>query len=82
MAIAGTVDPTSPTTPGGAGVSSERAQARRETRRQLFRRPGFIIGVTEGLVAAYVSSAYRDAIVYGILIAALLVRPEGLLGRR
>jgi branched-subunit amino acid ABC-type transport system permease component len=29
-----------------------------------------------------VSSAYRDAIVYGILIAALLVRPEGLLGRR
>jgi branched-chain amino acid transport system permease protein len=43
---------------------------------------GFIIGVTEGLVAAYVSSAYRDAIVYGILIAALLIRPEGLLGRR
>jgi len=43
---------------------------------------GFIIGVTEGLVAAYVSSAYRDAIVYGILIAALLFRPEGLLGRR
>ena len=45
MAIAGTVDPTSPATPGGAGASSERAQARRETRRQLFRRPGFIIGV-------------------------------------
>lgn len=43
---------------------------------------GLIIGVTEGLVAAYVSSAYRDAIVYGILIVALLFRPEGLLGRR
>jgi branched-chain amino acid transport system permease protein len=43
---------------------------------------GFIIGVTEGLVAAYVSSAYRDAIVYSILIGALLFRPEGLLGRR
>jgi branched-subunit amino acid ABC-type transport system permease component len=43
---------------------------------------GFIIGVTEGLVAAHVSSAYRDAIVYGILIVALLFRPEGLLGRR
>jgi branched-chain amino acid transport system permease protein len=43
---------------------------------------GFIIGVTEGLVAAYVSAAYRDAIVYAILIGALLFRPEGLLGRR
>jgi branched-chain amino acid transport system permease protein len=43
---------------------------------------GLIIGVTEGLVAAYLSSAYRDAIVYSILIAALLFRPEGLLGRR
>ena len=43
---------------------------------------GLVIGVTEGLVAAYVSSAYRDAIVYAILIGALLFRPEGLLGRR
>jgi branched-chain amino acid transport system permease protein len=43
---------------------------------------GLVIGVTEGLVAAYLSSAYRDAIVYSILIGALLFRPEGLLGRR
>ncbi len=43
---------------------------------------GLLIGVTEGLVAAYVSAAYRDAIVYAILIGALLFRPEGLLGRR
>jgi len=43
---------------------------------------GLVIGVIEGLVAAYVSAAYRDAIVYAILIAALLFRPEGLLGRR
>jgi branched-chain amino acid transport system permease protein len=43
---------------------------------------GLLIGVTEGLVAAYISAAYRDAIVYTILIAALLFRPEGLLGRR
>ena len=42
---AATIDPTSPT-PGGASTVSERTQARRETRRQLFRRPGFIIGVT------------------------------------
>lgn len=43
---------------------------------------GLLIGVVEGLVAAYVSAAYRDAIVYAILIGALLFRPEGLLGRR
>jgi branched-chain amino acid transport system permease protein len=43
---------------------------------------GLLIGVVEGLVAAYVSAAYRDAIVYAVLIAALLFRPEGLLGRR
>lgn len=43
---------------------------------------GLLIGVTEGLVAAFLSSAYRDAIVYAILIASLLIRPEGLLGRR
>ncbi len=43
---------------------------------------GLLIGVIEGLVAAYLTSAYRDAIVYAILIGALLLRPEGLLGRR
>jgi branched-chain amino acid transport system permease protein len=43
---------------------------------------GLLIGVIEGLVAAYVSAAYRDAIVYAVLIGALLFRPEGLLGRR
>jgi peptide/nickel transport system permease protein len=44
MAIAGAVDPTQPV-PGGASPASERAQARRETRRLLFRRPGFLIGL-------------------------------------
>jgi branched-chain amino acid transport system permease protein len=43
---------------------------------------GMLIGVVEGLITAFVSSAYRDAIVYSILIGALLFRPEGLLGRR
>ncbi len=45
MTIAGTVDPTTPAPSGpGVGAASERAQARRETRRLLLRRPGFIIG--------------------------------------
>ena len=35
---------------------------------------GLGIGVLESLAAGYVSSGYKDAIVYGVLIAYLLVR--------
>lgn len=42
---------------------------------------GFLMGVTEALVVGYVSSSYRDAIAFGVLILVLLVRPQGLLGR-
>ncbi|MBI2894231.1 MAG: branched-chain amino acid ABC transporter permease [Deltaproteobacteria bacterium] len=41
---------------------------------------GLAIGVSEQLVAGYVSTDYRDAITFGILIVMLLVRPQGLLG--
>jgi branched-chain amino acid transport system permease protein len=40
-----------------------------------------VIGLTESMVKAYVSSAYSDAIVFGLLIVILLVKPNGLLGR-
>ena len=43
---------------------------------------GIIIGVTETLVSGYISSTYRDAIAFGILILILLVRPSGLLGKK
>jgi branched-chain amino acid transport system permease protein len=43
---------------------------------------GLILGVTETLVAGYISSTYRDAIAFGILIVILLVKPSGLLGRK
>ena len=43
---------------------------------------GIIIGVTETLVAGYVSSTYRDAIAFGILILILLIKPSGLLGNK
>jgi branched-chain amino acid transport system permease protein len=43
---------------------------------------GIIIGVTETFVAGYISSTYRDAIAFGILILILLVRPSGLLGKK
>jgi branched-chain amino acid transport system permease protein len=43
---------------------------------------GIIIGLIETLSVAYWSASYRDALVYGVLILVLLVRPQGLLGVR
>jgi len=42
---------------------------------------GLVIGLVEQLSAAYVSSSFAPAIVFSILVAVLLVRPQGLLGR-
>ena len=42
---------------------------------------GLIMGLAEVLVVGYVSSTYRDAIAFVLLIAILLFRPAGLLGR-
>ncbi len=41
---------------------------------------GLLLGVIETLVAGYLSSTYRDAIAFLILVLILLVRPAGLLG--
>jgi branched-chain amino acid transport system permease protein len=42
---------------------------------------GLLMGLSEELVVAYISSTYRDAFAFGILIAILLFRPSGLLGK-
>ncbi|NMW84551.1 branched-chain amino acid ABC transporter permease [Peptoniphilus sp. AGMB00490] len=42
---------------------------------------GIIIGIVEALIKAYVSSKLADAIVFGLLIVVLLVKPNGLLGK-
>lgn len=42
---------------------------------------GLIMGLSEELVVAYLSSTYRDAFAFGILILILLFRPSGLLGK-
>ena len=43
---------------------------------------GLVLGVSEALAAGFVSSAYKDVIAFLVMIAVLLVRPEGLLGKR
>lgn len=41
---------------------------------------GFILGIVEILTKAYISSKLTDAIVFGLLILVLLIKPGGLLG--
>ena len=42
---------------------------------------GLLIGIAESFVTGYISSTYTNLIVFGILIAVMLLRPSGLLGR-
>ncbi|HUQ22348.1 MAG TPA: branched-chain amino acid ABC transporter permease [Gaiellaceae bacterium] len=42
---------------------------------------GLLIGLGEAFITGYVSSTFQDVFVFSILIALLLVRPSGLLGR-
>ena len=41
-----------------------------------------MLGMAETLVSGYGSSTWRDAIAFLILIGVLLLKPEGLLGKR
>jgi branched-chain amino acid transport system permease protein len=40
---------------------------------------GVLLGIIEIMVTAYISSAYRDAVTFGLLLATLWVLPQGLL---
>lgn len=42
---------------------------------------GFVIGLLETLTTALGFSDYKDAVVYGVLILILLIRPAGILGK-
>ena len=42
---------------------------------------GLIVGLAEALGASYISSGYRDAIAFVILIMVLLIKPTGILGK-
>jgi branched-chain amino acid transport system permease protein len=41
---------------------------------------GLLIGLAEAFSASYISSTFQNLIVFGILIAVMLIRPTGLLG--
>ena len=43
---------------------------------------GILVGLAEMLGAAYISSAYKDGLVFLVMILFLLVRPQGIFGER
>lgn len=42
---------------------------------------GVVLGIAETLGAGYVSSQYRDGLGYAVMIAVILLRPSGILGK-
>ena len=43
--------------------------------------PLIILGIVEALVSGFISSTFRDAAAFAILILVLLVRPAGIFGK-
>lgn len=42
---------------------------------------GYILGIAESLTKGYISTQLADAVVFGILIVVLLVKPSGIMGK-
>jgi branched-chain amino acid transport system permease protein len=43
---------------------------------------GLSLGIMEIMGVAYLSSSYKDAIAFAILILVLIIRPQGLMGKK
>lgn len=43
---------------------------------------GTLLGLAESFGTVYISSAYREVVAYGVMIAVLLLRPQGILGTK
>lgn len=42
----------------------------------------YLLGVAEAMAAGFISSSYSDLVVFGVMVLTLLLRPQGLFGRR
>ena len=42
---------------------------------------GFVVGIAESMAAGYLSSQYKDAVAFLIILAVLFLMPRGLFGR-
>jgi branched-chain amino acid transport system permease protein len=42
---------------------------------------GLLIGIAESFITGYITSTYSNLLVFGLLIAVMLIRPSGLLGQ-
>ena len=43
---------------------------------------GLIIGVVESMSSTYISSDWKDVVVFVLFLALLLLRPQGLFGKK
>jgi len=43
---------------------------------------GLVLGLLESLAAGFISSTYKDAVAFLVILSVLFVLPQGLLGRR
>ena len=43
---------------------------------------GLVVGIAEAMTAGYISSAYKDAVAFLIILVVLVIRTSGLFGRR
>ena len=43
---------------------------------------GILLGVIEQMSKMYISTLWSDAIVFGVLVLVLVVKPTGLLGKK
>jgi branched-chain amino acid transport system permease protein len=43
---------------------------------------GILLGLVEALSAGYISAAWKDVIVFGVLMLMLIFRPTGLIGEK
>jgi branched-subunit amino acid ABC-type transport system permease component len=43
---------------------------------------GLVIGIVENLTVQFIASGWRDVVAFAVMVAVLIVRPQGLLGRK